>query len=317
VRALVTGGSGFIGSHLTDRLLSEGWDVVAFDDLSTGRAEFLDEARKSPRFRFVEGDVLDAPRLARAMEGCDLVCHLQANADVRGGAANPRRDLEQNVLATFGVLCAMRDTGARRILFSSSATVYGEPAVFPTPEAAELVQTSVYGASKLAGEALIQAFGEYHEIRSFVFRFVSFVGERYTHGVVFDFVKKLRADPGELEVLGDGRQRKSYLYVQDGLDAMMLALARSDGMKNVFNLGHTEDVNVLAVADIVCDELGLSGVRYRTTGGSRGWKGDAPFVLLDTARVRGLGWRPSTTIEEGIRRTVRFLVAHPGLLSRA
>ena len=316
MRAFVTGGAGFIGSHLTDRLLAEGWEVVVYDDFSTGSELFLEGAQACEKFRLVRGDVLDATKLTRAMEGADLVCHLQANADVRSGPLDPRRDLEQNVGATFNVLVAMRENRVPRILFSSSATVYGEPSVFPTPESAEMVQTSVYGASKLAGEAFIQAFGEYEEIRSYIFRFVSFIGERYTHGVVFDFVKKLRANPREMEVLGDGRQRKSYLHVADGVQGMLTALSKTEGRANVFNLGHDGCLNVLAVADLVCEEMGLAGVRYRTTGGARGWKGDAPFVQLDTARLRSLGWAPTISIEEGIRRTARFLLAHPQLLER-
>lgn len=316
MRAFVTGGAGFIGSHLTDRLLAEGWEVVVYDDFSTGHDPFLEGARAHAGFRLVRGDVLDAAGLTRAMDGADLVCHLQANADVRGGALAPRRDLDQNVGGTFNVLTAMRENRVPRILFSSSATVYGEPSVFPTPESAEMVQTSVYGASKLACEAFIQAFGEYEEIRSYIFRFVSFVGERYTHGVVFDFVKKLRANSREMEVLGDGRQRKSYLHVADGVGGMLTALSKAAGRANVFNLGHEDCLNVLAVADLVCEEMGLAGVRYRTTGGTRGWKGDAPFVHLDTARLRGLGWAPTISIEEGIRCTVRYLLAHAELLER-
>jgi len=316
MRAFVTGGAGFIGSHLTDRLLAEGWEVVVYDNFSTGAELFLEGARDHEGFRLVRGDVLDETSLTRAMKGADLVCHLQANADVRGGFLAPRRALEQNVGATFNVLSAMRENRVGRILFSSSATVYGEPVVFPTPESAEMVQTSVYGASKLAGEAFIQAFGEYEEIRSYVFRFVSFIGERYTHGVVFDFVKKLRANPRELEILGDGRQRKSYLHVADGVQGMLTALSKAGGRANVFNLGHDGCASVLGVADLVCEEMGLTGVRYRTTGGTRGWKGDAPLVQLDTARLRGLDWAPTISIEEGIRRTTRYLLAHPGLLER-
>jgi len=316
MKTFVTGGAGFIGSHLVDRLLDRGDEVVVYDDLSTGHELFLEHARTRAGFALVRGDVLDAERLRHAMRGADLVCHLQANADVRGGPDDPRRDLSQNIVATFGVLEAARDARVASLLFASSAVVYGEPAVFPTPEHVELIQTSTYGASKLAGEALLQAFSEYYGMRAFVFRFVSFIGERYTHGVVFDFVRKLRANPRELEILGDGKQRKSYLHVADGVAGMLHALDHAGARVNLFNLGHDEVLNVLAVADIVCAELGLSGVTYRLTGGVRGWKGDAPFVLLDTGRIKALGWRATTPIEDGIRRTVRYLVAHPELLDR-
>ena len=316
MKAFVTGGAGFIGSHLVDRLLDRGAEVAVYDDLSTGREQFLDTARQRPGFAFVRGDVLDGDRLRRSMSGADLVCHLQANADVRSGPDDPRKDLSQNIVATFGVLEAARDVGVASVLFASSAVVYGEPTIFPTPEDVAVIQTSTYGASKLAGEALIQAFSEYYDMRAFLFRFVSFIGERYTHGVVFDFVRKLRANPRELEILGDGKQRKSYLYVADGVAGMLHALDHASARINVFNLGHDEVLNVLAVADVVCAELGLSDVTYRLTGGERGWKGDAPFVLLDTTRIKALGWRATTPIVEGIRRTVRHLVAHPELLDR-
>lgn len=316
MRAFVTGGAGFIGSHVVDRLLSRGDEVVVYDNFSTGREDFLFRQAPEPRLTIVRGDVLDTDLLGRSLKGADAVYHLQANADVRGGPLDPRKDLDQNIVGTFNVLEATRDAGVQTFLFASSATVYGEPKVFPTPEDCPLVQTSTYGASKAAGEGLIQAFCEYEGMRSFIFRFVSFVGERYTHGVVFDFLKKLRKDPTEMEVLGDGRQRKSYLYVRDGVDAMFLAMEKAAGLVNVFNLGHSEDMNVLGLADLVCEELGLSSVRYRLTGGVRGWKGDAPWVLLDTRRIQALGWRPTTSIAEGIRRTVRYLVEHPELLTR-
>ncbi len=319
MRAFVTGGAGFIGSHLVDRLLEAGHDVVAFDDFSTGQRLFLERAAESPRFSLFEGTLLDASALVRAMRGADVVFHLAANADVRGGQSDPRRDLTQNVIGTFEVLQAMRANGVRAIAFASSATVYGEPSVFPTPEDTPLHQTSSYGASKLAGEAFLEAFAAYDGLRALVFRFVSFVGERYTHGVVYDFVKKLLANPSELEVLGDGRQRKSYLYVKDGIEAILLAIREAGGGTagvHTLNLGHDTDLSVLRVADVVCEEMGLSGVGYRMTGGVRGWTGDAPFVFLDTARVKALGWRPTVIIEEGIRRTVRYLLAHPSLLVR-
>jgi UDP-glucose 4-epimerase len=248
------------------------------------------------------------------MRGCDTVFHFQANADVRGGPERTRTDLEQNTIATWNVLEAMRLTGARTLVFASSATVYGEPAVFPTPESAALVQTSLYGASKAAGEAMAQAYAEYFGIRSLAFRFVSWTGPRYSHGVVFDFLAKLRRNPRELEVLGDGLQRKSYLDVRDGVAGIFTALEHAEGSKHVLNLGHDDFLNVLDLARIVIDELGLPGVAIRTTGGVRGWLGDSPFVHLDTSRMKELGWRASTPIPESIRATVRFLVEHPEIV---
>jgi len=208
----------------------------------------------------------------------------------------------------------MRINGAREIVFTSSATVYGEPDIFPTPETYAPLQTSIYGASKLAAEAMIQAYGEYFGIRSFSFRFVSWIGERYSHGVVFDFIKKLQANPRKLEILGDGNQKKSYLHVEDGVNAICKALDNMKDLKNVVNLGHSDYLNVVDLANIVVEEMGLSGVEYDFTGGVRGWLGDSPFVHLDISRIRNAGFEPHVSIEEGIRRTVRYLLSNQWLL---
>ena len=312
--ALVTGAAGFVGSHVVDRLLAEGVAVTGYDNFSTGQEKFLQHLRGNPRFRLMRGDILDEASLQAAMTGVDFVFHLAANADVRSGQANPRVDLEQNTVGTHRVLEAMRKTGVRRIAFTSSATVYGEPEIFPTPEDCPLIQTSTYGASKAAAEQFIEAYAEFYDLRAWIFRFVSFLGERYPHGVVFDFLKKLRANPQEMEILGDGTQRKSYLHVEDALNGFFTAIAKADGAKNIFNVGNDEYLDVVRVAGIVCECAGLSGVRYRFTGGVRGWKGDSPFVHLDTARLQKLGWRPRVNIPEAIRRTVTYLQANPWLL---
>ena len=241
MRALVTGGSGFIGSTLVDRLLADGHSVVAFDNFSTGQERFLEIAISRPTFTLARGDTLDLAALTAAMRGADIVFHLAANADVRFGTDHPRKDLDQNTIATFNVLEAMRETGVRRIAFASTGSIYGEAAVIPTPETAPFpVQTSLYGASKLAGEGLIQAYCEGFGFQAWIFRFVSILGERYTHGHVFDFYRKLADDPSRLHVLGNGRQRKSYLYVQDCIDAIFVALERATGKVNIFNLGTDE-----------------------------------------------------------------------------
>jgi UDP-glucose 4-epimerase len=315
-RAFVSGGAGFIGSHIADRLAQAGASVTIYDNFSTGQESFISHHAGNPRIRVVRADVLDSERLNKEMADCDFVFHLQANADVRGGIRETRVDLEQNTIATWNVLEAMRLNNIKHIVFASSATVYGEPQVFPTPERYAPVQTSLYGASKLAGEAMIQAYSEYFGIACYIFRFVSWIGERYTHGVIFDFVEKLRADPEALEVLGDGKQRKSYLDVTDGVNGIFHALQHAGERKNVFNLGHDEFMNVLDLADIVVAELGLKNVRYRTTGGERGWLGDSPFVHLDTGKLKALGWKPQISIEQGIRNTVRYLRAHPRLLEK-
>ncbi len=316
MRAFVTGGAGFIGSHVVDRLLADGHTVTAFDNLSTGQREFLEQAGASTRFRLVEGDLLDLAALTSAMDGHALVFHLAANADVRFGTEHPRRDLEQNTLGTFNVLEAMRATGARRIAFSSTGSIYGEPQVFPTPEDAPFpVQTSLYGASKLAGEGLIAAYASGFGLQGYVFRFVSILGERYTHGHVFDFCRKLRADARALEVLGNGRQRKSYLYVHDCIDAIFTVLERVEAPFSVHNLGAEEYCTVDDSLGWICAKLGVTPER-RYTGGARGWIGDSPFIFLDTAKVRALGWRPRLGIRAGVERTLDWLLANPWVLER-
>jgi|SRR5271165_60976 len=308
-RVCITGGAGFIGSNLADRLSAEGVEVVIVDDFRTGRREFVTDALERPGVRLIEGDVLDMVVLESAFEGCDWVFHLQANADVRRGLERPRQDLEQNTIATSNVLEAMRATGVSRIAFSSSGSVYGEPDVFPTPEDAPFpVQTSLYGASKLAGEGLIAAYAAGYGFTGLIFRFVSILGERYTHGHVFDFFCALRNDPTRLRVLGDGRQEKSYVYVQDCINAMLTAAERhaEEPGAHLYNLGTDETVVVDDSVAIITEELGLSP-QIEHTGGRRGWTGDSPLIHLDTTRIRELGWSPELTIGQALVRTVRWL----------
>lgn len=303
----VTGGAGFIGSNLVDRLLINGNSVTAYDNLSTGQIQFLNNAKKSPKFSFVQGNLLDFDGLSRAMKGCDFIFHFAANADVRFGLQHPRKDLEQNTLATFNVLEAMRANGIRQIAFSSTGSIYGEPDVFPTPESASFpVQTSLYGASKLACEGLIQAYCEGFDFQGYIFRFVSILGERYSHGHVFDFYQQLLSNPDVLNVLGDGQQRKSYLYVQDCIDAILLAVQKASRKINIFNLGTDEYCEVNDSIKWITKQLGFRPeVSY--SGGKRGWVGDSPFIFLDCSRIRDLGWKPRFSIRESIGKTVGFL----------
>jgi len=314
MKFFVTGGGGFIGSNLVDRLLELGHKVVSYDNFSTGQERFLEDSLRSPGFRHVRGDVLDPGLLTDSMKGADFVFHLAANADVRFGLEHPRRDMEQNTIATFNVLEAMRANGIRGIAFSSTGSVYGEPEVFPTPESAPFpVQTSLYAASKLAGEALIQAYCEGYGFRGYIFRFVSILGERYTHGHVFDFYKKLLADPSRLHVLGNGKQRKSYLYIHDCIDAMLLAIDRSKDKVNVFNLGTDEYCQVTDSIGWITAALGASPA-LDFSGGERGWIGDSPFIFLDCSKIRSLGWKPKLTIREGILLTLEYLKTNPWVL---
>lgn len=298
---------------MVDRLLREKHDVLVYDNFSTGKELFIAHHKGNPHFRILTADVLDTKKLQKAMKGYDVVFHFQANADVRHGIESTRKDFDQNIVCTYNVLEAMRMHGITKILFASSATVYGEPTQFPTPEEYPLIQTSMYGASKASAEHMIEAYCEYYGIRSWIFRFVSFIGERYTHGVVFDFMKKLQNDPKHLEILGDGTQKKSYLSVGDGIDAMMVAFTQAKGKKNIFNIGHHNYLDVVTVADIVCKTLGLEKVKYSYTGGKRGWIGDSPFVHLDVHKLQGLGWKPQVTIPDGIVKTVRYLQEHDEL----
>lgn len=309
----VTGCAGFIGSNLVDRLLSVGHSVVGYDNFSTGQEAFLQAALASPRFRLVRGDTLDLPALTDAMRGAEQVFHLAANADVRFGTQHPRKDLEQNTIATHNVLEAMRAVGATRIAFSSTGSVYGESTVVPTPEDAPFpLQTSLYGASKVAGEGLIQAYAEGFGFQACIFRFVSILGERYSHGHVFDFYRQLRDHPERLDVLGDGHQRKSYLYVQDCIDAMLLAIAKAPGRVNVLNLGTDESCEVNDSIGWICEHMGVHPTR-NYSGGTRGWIGDNPLIHLDCRRMRALGWAPKLTIREAVERTVDYLHGMRGL----
>jgi UDP-glucose 4-epimerase len=314
--AFVSGAAGFIGSNLVDRLLALGCRVTGYDNFSTGLPEFLEGAQASPRFALVEGDLLDAAHLGRAMAGCDMVFHLAANADVRFGTEHPKKDLEQNTIATFNVLEAMRANGLSRVAFASTGSVYGEAPMIPTPEDASFpIQTSLYGASKLAGEGLIAAYCEGFGFRGWIFRFVSILGERYTHGHVFDFYRKLSEDPSTLHVLGDGHQKKSYLYVQDCIDAMLAAVDRAHAKVNIFNLGTDEYLEVNDSIATITAHLGLSP-RLAYAGGTRGWIGDSPFIFLDTKRIRGLGWAPKLDIRHAIVRTLTWLQANRWVYER-
>jgi len=317
MRVLVTGAAGFIGSNMVDRLLAAGHNVVGFDNLSTGRRRFLESALVHPRFSFHQADLLDRKSLAQAMQGAELVVHFAANADVRFGTEHPRRDLDQNTIATWNVLEAMREQGSKRIVFASTGSVYGEPELYPTPETCPFpVQTSLYGASKLAAECLIQAYCEGFGLQSYIFRFVSILGERYSHGHVFDFYQQLSQHPEHLHVLGNGHQRKSYLYVQDCIDAVLTALDRADGKVNIFNLGTDEYCEVNESIHWICEYLGLHP-KLTYAGGERGWIGDSPFILLDCARIRALGWRPSLTIKEAVLATIKFVSADPTFVSES
>jgi UDP-glucose 4-epimerase len=316
LKCLVTGAAGFVGSHLTDALLSRGHHVVGIDNMSTGQERFLEVARRSDLFTLANGDVRDAAKLRAAMVDVDAVYHMAANADIRGGVASPRKDIEQNTVATFEVLEAMRLSGTRRIVFASSAAVLGEPDTFPTPEHCPIpAQTSLYGASKMAGEGLISGYCESYGFEGYAFRFVSVLGPRYPHGHVFDFVKQLLADPAKLKILGNGTQRKSYLHVEDCVQGLVhigeevRPANRPSRRFEVYHLGAPEFCFVRDSARWICDEMGLEPQLEFGTG-CRGWVGDNPFVFLDVQKAMSVGWRPTYSIESSVRQTVRWLLGH-------
>ena len=308
---LVTGGAGFIGSHLVDMLVDSN-RVTVLDNFSSGKREFLEDHLDRPNFALLEGDLLNPAAIEAALDEIDLVFHLAANPDVKVGAEETRTHLDQNVVATYNLLEAMRRRGVYEIAFASTSTVYGEARIVPTPEDyGPLLPISLYGASKLACEALICAFCGTFDMRSWIFRFANIVGERGTHGVIVDFINKLKGDSAELEILGSGRQRKSYLLVDDCVEAMVYAIARAGGRVNVFNVGSNDSVDVTEIADVVVEKMNLSGVKYRYTGGieGRGWRGDVKTMLLSTKAMEALGWRPSHTSREAIEAAAEALLS--------
>ncbi len=317
----VTGAAGFIGSSLVDRLLRDGKSVVGWDNFSSGQQEFLKSAQTNPKFKLIRGDNLDLDSLTRAMAGSDFVFHLAANADVRFGLEHPGKDLQQNTIATFNVLEAMRANAIKRIAFSSTGSVYGEAEIIPTPEDAPFpVQTSLYASSKVAGECLIQSYCEGFGFEGYIFRFVSILGERYTHGHVFDFYRQLLEHPDRLKVLGDGRQRKSYLYIGDCVNAMLHVIQLQTALKakhhvEVYNLGANEYVQVNDSIRFICNTLGLKPI-LEYSGGNKGWVGDNPFIFLDTKKIRAAGWEAKLTIEQGILRTLQWLQQNQWVLKK-
>lgn len=316
MRAFITGGAGYIGSHLVDRLLDEGNQVTVFDNFSTGQLRFLHQAQTSKKFKLIKGDLLDENVLKKSMANHELVFHLAANADVRFGTEHPRKDLEQNTIVTHNVLEAMRSHGIRKIVFSSTGSVYGETSVIPTPENAPFpVQTSLYATSKLAGEGLITAYCEGFGFQSWIFRFVSILGDRYTHGHIFDFYRQLKTNPSFLQVLGNGKQRKSYLYIQDCINAMLIAFEKSGDQINIFNLGVDDYCEVNDSIGWICEELGVNpDLEY--SGGKRGWIGDNPFIFLETQKIKSLGWKPTFSIRDGVLKTVQYLKENEWVFER-
>jgi len=311
-KVVVTGGAGFIGSHLVDRVMKEAEEVWVLDNLSGGSEEFLERWYGDDRLHLARVDVTKMESILPYMKSADVVFHLAANPDVRTAAENTYAHVEQNILATYNVLEAMRFQDVTDIVFTSTSTVYGEAAVLPTPEDyGPLKPISVYGASKLASEALISSYVSTFDMRGVIYRFANVVGSRGTHGVIYDFIKKLRKDPNQLEILGDGKQRKSYVHVKDCVEAMVMGYQMTEDELGIYNIGTEQSTDVITIADIVTEVMGLGGVRYRTTGGvdgGRGWKGDVKVMSLDVKAIMGLGWEPRYTSDEAVRKTAEALL---------
>jgi UDP-glucose 4-epimerase len=312
-RVVITGAAGFIGSNLVDSFLAMGLKVVGIDNFSTGRIEFLEKALLNPNFRLVKRDLILDASISDLIVGADAVFHLAANADVRFGADNPSKDLEQNTIVTQRVLDATRIAGVKKFLFSSTGSVYGEAKLVPTPEDAPFpVQTSLYGASKLACEGLIAAYAETFGIQTWIFRFVSILGPRYTHGHIYDFYQQLMKHPDTLTVLGNGHQKKSYLHVSDCIEAIHISLEKFSKPVNIINLGVDGYCEVRDSVGWITSEMGVNPeIIYGTE--SKGWIGDNPLIHLSTKKIESTGWNPKFTIEEGVRDTVRFLNSNPDL----
>tara|TARA_B100000212_G_scaffold279303_1_gene219075 strand:+ start:17815 stop:18765 length:951 start_codon:yes stop_codon:yes gene_type:complete len=307
-KIIVTGGAGFIGSNLVKALLSNDLEVHVFDNLSSGRKSNI--PIKNPNLFFhhidLKSDLNDWPVVS-----AKKLFHFAANADVKGGLKNYNIDFHENICVTKSVCDYCRKHKIEHVTFASSATVYGEPKVFPTPEDCSLKQTSLYGASKLSSEAMIQAYSEYGIFSSCIFRFVSWTGAGYSHGVIYDFVKKLLKNNKELLILGDGNQTKSYLDVKDGISGVLGLSEKVNKNSKIFNLGHNETMNVIDLANIICNQMNLKDVHFKFTGGEKGWIGDSPLVHLDTTLAKSFGWYPRIGIEQSIRGTVDYLLSSP------
>lgn len=310
MRYFVTGGAGFVGTHLVERLLSEGGEVVAYDNLSLGRKEHIAPFLGNPRFQFIRDDVLNTGPLTEAMGKADVVFHLAANSDIRAGSKDPKLELEQGIVSTFNVLEAMRDNSVGKIVFTSSSVIYGDAGGRElTEDFGPLIPISFYGSSKLAAEGLVSSFCHMFDMRGWIFRFANIVGKGLTHGVLFDFIRKLRSNPNSLEILGDGEQSKPYLDVSECVEGMLHGLRNADERVNIFNLTPPDAVSVARIARIIVEEMGLKDVAFSYSGGEGGWKGDVPRVRLNGDRLARRGWRAKMSSEEAVRTAVREVLS--------
>ena len=308
-KILVTGGAGFIGSHLVDCLTEKGNRITVFDNLSSGKIGFIENNLENPDFTLIKRDLLDHKAIERACKDIDLVFHVAANPDVRLGVSDTKIHFDQNILATYNLLEAMRKNSVKKVAFTSTSTIYGEAHIMPTPENyGPLLPLSLYGASKLACEALITSYSHTFDMQAWIFRFANIVGPRSTHGITVDFIRKLQENPIQLEILGDGKQEKSYLHVSECVDAILFAIEKSKEDVNIFNIGSEDTISATGIGRAIVEEMKLSEVKFIYTGGSRGWKGDVPRMRLDIEKLKDIGWKPAYTSERSVRETARTLL---------
>ena len=309
MKAFVTGGAGFIGSHLVDKLNSRGDFVTVYDNLSSGKKQFLEQHITNDNFRLIEADLLNLDRLKKEIKDHDFVFHIAANPFVRLGEKQTRLDLEQGAIVTYNILEGMRVNDIKKMVFSSSSVVYAETPPISIPEEyGPTLPISLYGAGKLAAEGLISAFCGTFGVQAWIYRFANVVGIRGTHGVIVDFIDKLRKDPKELEILGDGKQQKPYLHVSDVVDGMLHGFEHSNEPVNLFNLSCDSNTTVTRIAEMVTEEMGLKDVEFKFTGGKRGWPGDVPRFQLDASKIKKLGWKENYTSDEAVRKAIREIL---------
>ena len=305
-KTLVTGGAGFIGSHITNKLIAKGSDVVVFDNLSSGDLKNLEHLKDNKKFSFINGDLLKVEEIDAALRKVSKVYHIAANPEVRLGETNTKTHFEQNIVASYNLLEAMRKNDVKNIIFTSTSAVYGDAKVIPTSEGYPVMPISTYGASKLAVEGMISSFCHTFGMKGIVFRFANVIGRGSNHGVIIDFIKKLKNNPNELEILGDGTQTKSYIYIDDCIEGMLFGEEKSNVNFELFNLGSEDKITVKELADLVVNGLGLNDVKYKFTGGYQGrrWKGDVKFMQLSIEKIKKLGWKPKYNSKEAVKKTV-------------
>jgi len=301
LKVVITGGAGFVGSHLAEALVKKG-EVVVFDNFSSGRREFLEGVD----VKIVRGDIRNLEEIKKACKEVDVVYHFAADPDVRKSLEEPLENFEIDVLGTLNVLEASRLNDTKQIIFASSSVVYGN-AKIPTPETAPIAPISNYGAAKASSEHYVSTYSQLYGIRGIVLRYANIIGPRLTHGIIYDFYKKLEKNPKELEILGDGNQEKSYLHVNDAVDATLFAVQKTQKDFDVFNVGSEEQITVKKIAHLIVSKLGLEDVQYKYTGGKIGWSGDVPIMLLSIEKLKAIGWEPEFGIEESVLHTVDWL----------